>query len=238
MPPVLPYSAYAGRIWRLVEAQHVVSTMKLVDSAAEQEVLEAILETAKPPVPPDCAHLHYLLSTPFRYGLYPAASRFRRAGETPGVFYAAEDPMTAVAETVWNRRRFFAAAPGTPLPDRPGTYTAFAVDVAVPLAADLTAPPLSAQAADWTDPEDYGAGLDLADRVRAEGCGLIRYASVRHPEALPNIAVLTCRAFAGTEPAEMQTWHLILRPGRSQVRREFPRASAEFVFGGARLAFA
>ena len=52
--------------WRAVEAQHQVSTRKLVDTAAEQELLEELIETAKPP---DITggRVHYLLSTPFRY---------------------------------------------------------------------------------------------------------------------------------------------------------------------------
>ena len=58
----------AGRCWRLVEAQHIVSTLKLVDSADEQDVLDAMIDGTKPPVPPECRHLDYLLYTPFRYG--------------------------------------------------------------------------------------------------------------------------------------------------------------------------
>ena len=52
----------------MVEAQHVVSTLKVVDTLAEQERLEQLLEESKPPVPPECRRLHYLLCTPFRYG--------------------------------------------------------------------------------------------------------------------------------------------------------------------------
>ena len=37
----------AGICWRLVEAQHRVSTLKLVDSVAEQELLEELIETTK-----------------------------------------------------------------------------------------------------------------------------------------------------------------------------------------------
>ena len=237
MPPELPYKPYDNEVWRLVEAQHVVSTTKLVDSAEEQEILEAILESTKPPVPPECQHLHYLLSTPFRYGRYPWSSRFRREGETPGVFYAAEDPITAVAETVWQRKTFFDASPDTPLPRQPGTYTAFSVLVRAPFAIDLTEPPMSSDQALWTDPDDYSACLDLADRVRQEGCELIRYASARHPEGLENIAVLTCQAFQDTGPIQFQTWHFFLRPGRTQVRREHPKVSVEFEFKNSRLAF-
>lgn len=237
MPPELPYKLYANEIWRLVEAQHIISTMKLVDSREEQEALEAILEKTKPPVPAACQHLDYLLATPFRYGLYPRDSRFRRAGETPGVFYAAEEPITAVAETVWHRRIFFGGSPQTPLPVEAGQYTAFSVPVRTGMAIDLTVPPLSRDEASWTDPDDYSACLDLADRVREDEGELIRYASVRHPEALPNIAVLTCSAFVKAEPVQRQTWHLLLRPGRTQVHREYPRLSLEFQIGESRLAY-
>src|SRR3546814_1362417 len=75
-----------GTCWRLVEAQHRVSTLKLVDTLDEQDLLERLTEEAKPSVPEECRHLHYLLATPFRYGAaYPRGSRFRRAGLTPGV---------------------------------------------------------------------------------------------------------------------------------------------------------
>lgn len=237
MPQELPYKPYQNEVWRLVEAQHVVSTTKLVDSGEEQEILEGVLETTKPPVPPDCQHLHYLLCTPFRYGRYPWDSRFRRMGETPGVFYGAEDPMTAVAETVWQRKTFFDGSPETPLPKEPGTYTAFSVLVHVPLAIDLTESPMSSDEVHWTDPDNYSKCLDLADRVRKEGCELIRYSSVRHPDGLENIAVLTCQAFENAEPIQFQTWHLFLRPGRTQVRREHPKISIEFEIGANRLAF-
>ena len=60
--------ALSGTCWRVVEAQHKVSTLKLVDTLAEQALLEGLIELSKPPVPPECRHLHYLLTTPFRYG--------------------------------------------------------------------------------------------------------------------------------------------------------------------------
>ncbi len=236
MPRAPRFDPYEGTVWRMVEGQHVVATLQLVDSLAEQAALESIVEATKPPVPPDCTHLHYLMYSPFRYGRYPAASRFRRAGMTPGVFYASEDAETAAAETVWYRHRFFAASPGTPLPKVAGDYTAFACRIAAPFTADLTVPPMSAQAALWTDPQDYSACLALADQVRAAGGEVIRYGSARHPDALPNVAVLTCRAFRDRVPRRVQTWRILLKPGGAQVVREFPRMAVEFRIGGSRLA--
>ena len=43
----------AGRCWRVVEAQHVVSTMALVDTLEEQALLEQVLDESKPAVPDD-----------------------------------------------------------------------------------------------------------------------------------------------------------------------------------------
>ena len=44
----------------MVEAQHLVSASKLVDTRAEQELLEDILEVHKPPVPKEAADLRDL----------------------------------------------------------------------------------------------------------------------------------------------------------------------------------
>jgi hypothetical protein len=52
--------------WRVVEAQHEVSTRKLVDSADEQALLETLIERVKPPAV-GSARQHYLLTTPFRH---------------------------------------------------------------------------------------------------------------------------------------------------------------------------
>ena len=143
--------------WRLVEAQHVVSTLSLVDNLDEQNLLEDILEETKPPVPAECRHLDYLLSTPFRYRPYPYGSRFRKAGLTPGVWYGAEQPETAVAEMVFYRYPFYAQGPETPFPDNPADYTAFSVGVGTESALDLTAGALADDHETWTSPTDYAA---------------------------------------------------------------------------------
>jgi hypothetical protein len=98
----------SGRAWRVVEAQHIISTAKLTDNAEEQTLLENLTEDTKPNIPPECRHLNYLLATPFRYGApYPKGSRFRKAGRTLGVFYAADNVDTAIAEICFRRLLFF-----------------------------------------------------------------------------------------------------------------------------------
>lgn len=218
---------WAGRGWRLVEAQHRVSTMKLVDNLAEQAVLEAILDDTKPSLPPDCAGLDYLLATPFRYRPYPHGSRFRRAGFTPGVWYGAQSVTTAVAEMVFYRYLFFAESPATPFPDDAADYTAFAAELAVPLAVDLTTGALAADPR-WRHPTDYTACQDLADAARGMGAGLIRYASIRDPDRGTNLAVLTCAAFAMPQPVDRQSWRIRISGSGAMALRDFPHAGIDF----------
>ncbi len=209
--PVAPSfddGAYAGPAWRLVEAQHIVSTTKLVDTADEQMLLEEVIEAAKPPVPPPCRHLHYLLATPFRYGApYPHGSRFRRAGHTEGVWYGSETVATAVAELAFYRLLFFAESPGTPWPQTVSAHTAFRADLAATRHADLTAPRYDDRRAALEHRTDYAACQQLADDARRAGAQLIRYRSARHDKGI-NVAVLSCDVFAKPAPAAQSTWRL------------------------------
>jgi RES domain len=220
---------YNGQCWRLVEAQHRVSTLKLVDTLEEQSVLEELIEQTKPAIPVECRHLDYLLATPFRYGAeYPRGSRFRRAGRTLGVYYAAERPETAVAEMAFYRLLFFAESPQTPWPNDAAEYTAFAAAVATQRNLDLTKQPLLRHRSVWVDPIRYEPCQALAHSARAAEVALIRYESVRDPEAYANVAILECAVFAQPRPLERQTWRL--RPGQTGVQTicEFPRGGIDF----------
>lgn len=219
---------FSGTCWRTVEAQHRVSTMKLVDTLAEQTLLESIIDEAKPPVPPECRHLHSLLSTPFRYASpYPTGSRFRRAGLTPGVCYGSTKPSTAVAEMAFHRLLFFADSPDTPWPVNAGEYTVFSVRFRADAALDLTAPPLDRDRGRWTHPTIYVWCQELADRARTIGVEVIRYVSARDAAGV-NLALLTCRAFASREPLERQTWRLHVGAHGVKAVCDFPEARLEF----------
>ncbi len=219
----------AGSCWRLVEAQHHVSTLKLTDSVDEQRVLEELIEATKPAVPPECRHLHYLLATPFRYGAaYPTGSRFRRAGSTEGVFYASETPQTAAAEMAFYRLLFFAESPQTPWPANPAEYTAFAVRYATRKAIDLTKGKLASNRARWMHVTDYRHCHALADAARAARIEIIRFASARDPGHGINLALLTCRAFAKSQPVAQQTWHIHLGESGVQAICEAPKSGLTF----------
>lgn len=230
MTPIAPSSdarPYAADVWRVVEAQNVASTMRLTDSLEDQQLLEMLIDEVKPPVPPDCAGLHYLLQAPFRHAPYPNASRFRRAGSFPGVFYAAESSTTAITELAFYRLLFFLDAPGMRLPQQPAVHHAFAVACKTDRAFDLTQEPFIVDASVWTHPTDYAPCHRLADQARAEGVEVIRYQSVRDP-AGRCLALLTPAAFAQPQPIRMETWRLFVRPAKVQAWREFPPARLEF----------
>jgi hypothetical protein len=218
----------SGLCWRLVEAQHRAPTMKLVDTLAEQEVLESLLDDTKPAVPSDCSHLHYLLSTPFRYGApYPAGSRFRRAGLTPGVFYASKAIETAVTEMAFHRLLFFADSPATPWPVTPGEYTAFSVRYRAATGIDRALPPFDVERSRWTDPTDYAPCQAFADAARDSGVDVIRYPSARQAGGT-NVALLACRAFAAREPIARQTWRIGFNAYGLRALCDSPEAGLEF----------
>jgi hypothetical protein len=219
----------SGIGWRVIEAQHRVSTMKITDTQAEQALLENLIEQSKPSLPPECQGLHYLLATPFRYGApYPHGSRFRRAGMTPGVFYASKHVETAIAETAFWRLLFYADSPDTPWPSNAGEYTAFAVQYATSRAIDLTRPPLNARRDAWMHPTKLDECQALAEAARAANIEVIRYASVRDPKHRLNVALLTCRAFSVKQETARQTWRIHLGAYGVRTQCEMPQLSIDF----------
>ena len=195
--------------------------MALVDTLEEQALLEQVLDESKPAVPDECRNLHYLLFTPFRYGaLYPNGSRFRRAGLTPGVFYASLQIETAVAEMAFWRLLFYAESPETAWPANAGEYTAFAVRFASGRGLDLTRPPLNRDLAKWTDPIDYSPCQSLSDTAREAGAQLLRYQSARGPGV--SVALLTCSAFSSREPEERRRWQIHVGATGARAICEFP----------------
>lgn len=201
--------------------------MKLVDTPAEQRMLEDLLDETKPPVPAECTHLHWLLFTPFRYAARHG-SRFRRPGQTAGVFYAAEQIDTAVAEIAFWRLMFFMESPATPWPANPLEMTGFSARFDTDLCLDLTRPPHDNRAEDWIDPVDYSACWTMADEARRMGCGAIRSTSARDPKGGMTVSILTCAAFVDRTPVQQRTWRLHLAPSGVSAVCEAPSARLHF----------
>lgn len=221
-------SPYDAVVWRVVETQYKVATMRLTDTLDEQRILELVLEASKPSLPDDCVHLDFLLATPFRYAPYPFGSRFRRAGQPEGAFYGAEAVETAIAEAAFYRLLFYVESPDAKLPANAVEHTAFHVPCRTPRHIDLTRPPLDRDNGAWTHPTDYAPCQDLADVAREADIDLIRYTSVRDPAHRANVAILTCHAFAASEAQGRQTWHLYVQRRAVRAWCESPALQREF----------
>ncbi len=223
--------------WRVVESQHEVSTRKLVQSAAEQELLESLLEAVKPPTVVG-ARLHYLLFTPFRYPPLRHGSRFGSRAER-GIWYGAVEQRTAFAEVAYYRLLFLAGS-RAPLDVVATSLTAFTVRTRTSRGIDLEAPPFAAHRKVISSPTSYVGSQALGRSMRAAGVELVRFRSARDADGGSNIAAFTPAVFHSAEPQNFQRWHCVASPDTVEVTRgdlrrvrdtyRFPHA--QFLVGG------
>jgi hypothetical protein len=204
--------------WRVVEAQHVASAMKVVDTQQEQNILEELLEGNKPTLKIGTEPLDYLLATPFRYYPHRSGSRFRSVND-PGVYYGAESIATACAELGYWRWRFLKDAPELDHID-PVAHTLFKADIST-VVVDLRKPPFDVDEPAWTHKTDYSATQEFAKVAREAAIGGIIYKSVRNPNPSWCIALLTPEGFARSRPhPATQTWWLNVNLTGVNWRRE------------------
>lgn len=214
--------------WRVVESQHQVSTRKLVDSAAEQELLEQMIETAKPPQRAR-ASLHYLLFTPFRYPPLKHGSRFGARTE-PGIWYGSEDLRTAFAEVAYYRFLFLDATKAD-LGTVQVELTAFRALVSTKRGVDLTKPPFTQFEAELTSRSSYAETQALGTAMRAELVEAFRYTSARDEKRGGNVGVFAPAAFGRRLPRDLETWRCAANSAQVEfVRRDF-MARVVHVFG-------
>src|SRR5215213_8388867 len=124
--------------WRVVEAQHQVSTRKLVDSTEEQILLEEMIDRVKPP-DTTRGKFHYLLFTPFRYPPLAHGSRFGGRHDR-GIWYGSVELKSAFAEVAYYRLLFLEGSEGA-LGTITTALTAFTASVRTMRGIDLTAAP-------------------------------------------------------------------------------------------------
>jgi hypothetical protein len=218
------------RAWRVVEAQHQVATRKLVDTAQEQELLEQLIDGAKPPPRNDArrSRLHYLLTTPFRYPPLRHGSRFGAHHER-GIWYGSEALRSALAEIAYYRLLFLEGTHARIAP-LAADLTAFSARTRTRRGVDLTAGPFSAHRIAIASPTSYAATQPLGAAMRAAAVEVFRYPSARDPNGV-NVGVLSPAAFRGARPRELETWRsTATRDAVELVRRDY--------FGRAQVTFA
>lgn len=205
--------------WRIVEAQHVTSTRKLVDSDEEQRILEDEIERVKPPRSdePKIHDLHYLLFTPFRYPPLAYGSRFGGRQER-SLWYGSEELRTAQVEVAYYRILFFAGSTAifqvTEL-----QLTAFFVSLVSDKGIDLTILPFSRFEKQISSKTDYSASQRLGSQMRQDNVEVFRYISARDRQRGVNTALFTPAAFPSKQPLGSQTWACIAGSERVEFMR-------------------
>jgi RES domain len=228
---------YRGRPSRIVEDQHHLATRPLVDSVEEHDLLEQLIENAKPPARAPAA-LDYLLSTPLRYPPLKRGSRFGTTLEM-GIWYGAEEPRTAFAEVAYY---LVVLLEGTAADIQPlqRTVTAFTADVKSTVAVDLTLPPFATHGADISAKDSYVSSQQLGLDMRAAGTTAFRFTSARDIRGGVNVGVFSPSAFASKKSKSHQRWLCVATTARVEFTRQgvvktavhsFPRA--DFLIGEA-----
>lgn len=218
-----------SRPWRVVEAQHVIATRKLVDSVEEHELLEELLESAKPPPASDEPRaLHYLLTTPFRYPPLRHGSRFGARWER-GIWYGSERLAGAFSEVAYYRLRFLEDTEAR-LEHVEVELSAFRVTVSTERGADLTEPPFVAHESTISSPTSYAGSQQLGGDMRQAGVEAFRFRSARDPKGATNMGIFAPAAFASVRPESLTTWNCVVTPTGVDFTRKnlFQRAHQQF----------
>jgi hypothetical protein len=228
----------SGPAWRAVESQHVASTRKLVDSDDEQQVLESLIDTAKPPWPSGrrFAGLHYLLATPFRHPPLRYGSRFGTR-QARGIFYCAQAQATVFAEKAYYVLLFLEGTDASIEPfARP--LTVFQTRISTKKGADLTRPPFDAYTDRISSPVSYRDSQPLGASMREVGIAAFRFVSARDPERGANLGLFE-PVFTTKKPLNAEQWictatrqRVELQPGPAVVKPRTSFSRGSFEVGG------
>src|SRR5512132_2559975 len=180
--------------WRVVEDQSRSSTRVLVDSAADHQELEEMLEASKPAAPREPVGLSYLLWTPFRYPPLKHGSRFGTKLEG-GLWYGSDRLETALAETAYYKLLFL-EGPERELGAIKPRLSAFQASVATARGADLSRAPFAQFRPQISAKDAYALSQRLGSEMRADAVEACRYFSARDRGEGTNLVLFTPKAFS------------------------------------------
>ena len=197
---------YRNDAWRVVESQEEKATLNIVDSINEQELLEAMLDSAKPAYRQGTQGMHYLLKTAFRYPPLKYGSRFG-SQLMPSYFYGSESFETALCETAYYRFMFLEHMSVPYQAPIRSEYSLFRVTVASPNCLDLASPRYKEIHTQLTDPKSYAYTQKIGQWASEQqpSVDIIRFYSARKPKAV-NLAIAEPKAIRSRQPRELRQW--------------------------------
>ncbi|HSJ64765.1 MAG TPA: RES family NAD+ phosphorylase [Gemmatimonadaceae bacterium] len=202
--------------YRAVEAQHQIATRKLVDSDAEQQALEEMIERVKPPaVGP--ARLHYLLSTPFRYPPLRYGSRFGTRAER-GIWYGSAVHGTLFAEVAYYRLLFLHGT-SADLGIVATELTTFRATLRASRSIDLTTAPFGVHAGIISSPTSYVESQALGRAMREAAVEAFVFISARDAERGRNVGAFEPSVFGRRQPRDLETWYCTATRAMVEVTR-------------------
>jgi hypothetical protein len=218
-----------GTVLRIVESQEQVATGALVDSAAEQAVLEELLEDSKPRPRPGSERLHYLMRTPFRYPPLRHGSRFGARFE-PAIFYGSLLERTVLAEAAYYRFWFwFGMLTPPPSLQLVTQHSIFRAGYDTGRGLRLQDPPFHAYTQVLRSPAEYSETQALGTAMRGAGVKAFQYLSARDRQAGVNIAIFDPDVFSPKDRIRRrEEWTCTTTPARVWFANIATRATHEF----------
>lgn len=181
-----------GTLQRMVENQEQKVTVALVDTFAEHDVLEGLLEASKPDPwhghAAELSRLDYLLRTPWRYPPLKWGSRFGRRFE-PSLFYGSLTDNATFAEAAYYRLVFLE---GMEIPFRErvvSQHTVFEAQYQTDRGLDLRRDPFGAFSDALRHKARYAPSQQLGTELREREVVAISYFSARACGDEPNVAL-------------------------------------------------
>lgn len=204
--------------WRMVEAQHISSSRDLVESRAEHDLLEELLENSKPNI---THHQHYLIFTPFRYPPLKYGSRFGHTYEQ-SLWYGSINLYTALAEVAFYRLKFFddtsAALEYIEIP-----MTAFKAYIQTEKGIDLTTPHFKKYQDKISNQTSYEYSQGLGTEMREANIEAFIFTSARDKMFGKNVAAFIPDVFKMKDNqyiTDMQNWRCIANKNTIELTRD------------------
>lgn len=207
--------------WRVVEAQHILSSRDLVDTIEEHDLLEELLEESNPK---SMLLKNYLIFTPFRYPPLKYGSRFGQTFE-PSIWYGSIEIETAFSEVAYYQQQFLHDTKAN-LDYIELVMTAFNAKIETKYGLDLTSKPFSDYHEYISAKNNYATSQLLGTLMREAGVEAFVYFSARSANLAKNIGAYTSDVFKPVKNLyvfNQQTWKCI----SSKHSVEFTRIGSE-----------
>lgn len=195
--------AISGYGFRLVESQETIATMEIVSNLEKQSILEEMLDSdSKPSYRAGTEHLHYLLSTPFRYPPLKHGSRFGGRFE-PSLFYGGTSELVALCEAAFYRFYFYNDMEYAPKHEFiQSQHTLFKFQYKSNTGVKLQDDPFNRYEDILRDPINYKPTQKLGTKMRKANVKAFEYRSSRDQSRNINIALFDASSLISRKPMD------------------------------------